>query len=803
MARHKSTSAGQGTLFTSLFEEGFFFRTLGDLVRRSDVALSELVANAWDAGASRVGITIPENVSGELSVEDDGAGLTKEQFHQRWMTLAYNRVKHQGQDVEFPPGRVGRRRAYGRNGQGRHGLLCFGNTYRVETRRGGIACRFDVRVSSGKEPFESVLLGEEESQDHGTRLSVIVKRNLPDANRMREILASRFLHDPNFLIVVNGESLPLSELPGLTEHRILTVADPDSDRQVRLDIFVVQADAGRTKHQTGVAFWIGNRLVGDAGWTVIGTPIVDGRTRAGRSLTFIVRSDDLFDDVLPDWTGFKSSRLTQAVGVTVADAVRDTLRRLFAQRINETTAEALADFKEQIDCLEPGERMEVIEVAEAIATANPLVTNEILSVAIGGIVGAKRRATVEALVARVMELPEADVDGLHRLLDEWNVRDALTVLDEIGRRLKHIEAIEKLMGESSIDELHVIHPMVTHARWLFGPEYESLDYASNVGLRNAVKKLFEKDAPPNAFESPRKRPDLIILPSSTISAVGAEVFDPTSNVARFRRILIIELKKGGFQIGRKEMDQAYGYVEDLLSSGLIDGSPFIHAFVVGHKRDMRTTTPRPFGAHGEQGHVEAVTFSQLVSMANARLFKIRERVNERYPESGVDLLERFRGKPQDAHQLGLEFGIGKCVPAPVSYGVAISAADPVAPVAEPRHSAAEPQHGGVAEPQHSAAEPQHGGVAEPQHSAAEPQHGGVAEPQHGAAEPQHGGVAEPQHGAAEPQHGGVAEPQHGAAEPQHGGVAEPQHGAAEPQHGSVAEPQHGGVAEPQHSAAEV
>jgi len=41
-------------------------------------------------------------------------------------------------------------------------------------------------------------------------------------------------------------------------------------------------------------------------------------------------------------------------------------------------------------------------------------------------------------------LSEEDVEGLDRLLGEWSIRDALTVLDEIDKRLVVIEAIEKL-----------------------------------------------------------------------------------------------------------------------------------------------------------------------------------------------------------------------------------------------------------------------------------------------------------------------------------------------------------------------
>ena len=44
------------------------------------------------------------------------------------------------------------------------------------------------------------------------------------------------------------------------------------------------------------------------------------------------------------------------------------------------------------------------------------------------------------------------MEGLHRLLDEWTMRDALTVLDEVGRRIKVVEALDKLEGDPDVDE---------------------------------------------------------------------------------------------------------------------------------------------------------------------------------------------------------------------------------------------------------------------------------------------------------------------------------------------------------------
>ena len=81
-------------LFPSLYEDDYIIRSLGTIVSQPDIALTELVANAWDAGATNVYISIPENNNQILYVEDDGVGMSEEEFKQHWMKLRYNRLKN-------------------------------------------------------------------------------------------------------------------------------------------------------------------------------------------------------------------------------------------------------------------------------------------------------------------------------------------------------------------------------------------------------------------------------------------------------------------------------------------------------------------------------------------------------------------------------------------------------------------------------------------------------------------------------------------------------------------------------------
>lgn len=627
----------------SLFEEDYLVRTLGAISSSPDVALTELVANAWDAGASRVIIAIPSELGGELVVEDDGSGMTPDQFRKRWMTLGYDRTKHQGKGAEFPPERGNwRRQAYGRNGVGRHALLCFADEYEVQTRRDGSLGTFIVSTASGQDPF--ILHSEQISpaEDHGTRLSARIARNLPQPEKLRAILSSRFLSDPQFTVLVNGASVPLTQHPALVDRRTLDISD-----KVRIQIsFLEVSDTSKRVLHHGIAFWIGRRLVGTPSWSLGDRVLLDGRTRLAKRHTVVVESDDLLDEVLPDWSSFRPSPIVMRLFEIVGDFVEEKLRELAADKIEETKEAVLREYREEMDTLQPLGKLDVREFVEELTGAHPALNQEAISFAVDAAIKIEKKRSGTNLLQRISQLSEEDIEELDRFLRDWSVRDALTVLDEIDRRLAVIEALARLSKDPQVDELHTLHPLITQARWLFGPEFDSPEYSSNQSLRNAAELVFQRKVRPEAFINPRKRPDLVILPDSTLSLVGTEGFTSETNLMELRSILLIEIKRGHSEIGRPEMDQAGGYVEDLLACGALHGIPYIHAYVVGHTVDNRIKSVRKVG-DPESGRIDACTFGQLISTAGRRLFRLKEHLENRYSEIPQDaLLKKVLEEPQ-------------------------------------------------------------------------------------------------------------------------------------------------------------
>jgi len=614
----------------SLFEEDYLLRTLGPLAHSAEVALTELVANAWDAGASKVSIIIPSAHGEEIVIQDDGIGLTPEQFHNRWMKLGYNRIKHQGDKVEFPDEKEGNRLAYGRNGIGRHGLLCFNNEYLVQTCAKSIKSTFVVTTLSEKEPF---VLKEESVEDgggasrHGTRLTVTVKRNLPNPETILSVISARFLHDPQFSVEINGKSVPLEEHSGLIDASELKM----EGITVHCLFIDTQKAAKSTRYQ-GVAFWQAGRLVGEPSWILGKESVLDGRSRFAKRYTVVVKTNDLSDHILDDWTGFKKDNVMDTFYSVIHEYIIKMIGKISKETIEETKSQIKSEFDQEMRSLPPLARYEVNEAIETLTSYHPTAKYESISLMVDTVIKLGKTRSGKELLEKLSQLNDNDVDGLNRLLNDWSVKDALTVLDEIDKRISVVDAIGKLSSNPDIDELRVLHPLITESRWLFGVEFDSPEYTSNRQLQTAVRQLFGIKTDDGLFVNKRKRPDILVLPDSTISATCTDSFDQTTKLVSINRILLVELKRGGFKIGRNERNQAVSYVEDLTLCGGLIGSPYIFAYVVGESfsENLQPKQSVKNSNDVEVGVVNVTTFSQLVDTAERRLFGLRDKLRERY-----------------------------------------------------------------------------------------------------------------------------------------------------------------------------
>ncbi len=174
--------------------------------------LSEAVANAWDADASRVDIKIDSN-SGVITISDDGHGMTVDDANDRYLHVGYERRKH----PDTATSRSGRM-VMGRKGIGKLSLFSIADSVKVETAsetgtHGFIMDRIRIEETLTADPTAEYhpppLPTKDITISTGTKITLTnLKRRTNTAARfLRRRIARRFSvidNHNNFRIFVNG-----------------------------------------------------------------------------------------------------------------------------------------------------------------------------------------------------------------------------------------------------------------------------------------------------------------------------------------------------------------------------------------------------------------------------------------------------------------------------------------------------------------------------------------------------------------------------------------------------------------------
>jgi len=106
-------------------------RELGErLISRDEVAVVELVKNAYDADATAVKVCINED---RIEVTDNGTGMDEKQIQEGWLTIGTALKKRESRTEKG-------RRVLGEKGLGRLAVLRLGRFITIHTRKRGKAC---------------------------------------------------------------------------------------------------------------------------------------------------------------------------------------------------------------------------------------------------------------------------------------------------------------------------------------------------------------------------------------------------------------------------------------------------------------------------------------------------------------------------------------------------------------------------------------------------------------------------------------------------------------------------------------
>lgn len=610
----------------SIYDDRFMDDYLGTKMSSDAVtAVVELIANAWDAGAKTVKVTWPMEQDQTFAIIDDGHGLTEQEFQTRWRTLSYDRTKNQGTWVEVPSDNniTGKRAAYGKNGKGRYSAFCFGDgEYFVETRKNADHFCYQVKQAAGKSPL---LFSKRDLPSksmifhsiHGT--AVFTQRSkhvgIP-LERIKSEVGLRFLTDPNFKVFINNQAVHFGDID---EGRTNSLTFMFQGSPVTIKVINTEK-SDRTAQQHGVAWHVNNRLVGNCGWDGLrNDSILDGRTNAAKRFTFIVIADAISNAVKADWSGFNINDDVLEFYDGAKKTILDFIIELSKEKRAETAKQLLEENRQKLSIASATGVSRWKEFVDKVQVECPNLRDDDLQSISKILANLEASTSKYSLVHQLSECTPKDLDDLSDILRDWNIKSAKAVLDEIQTRLKLIKDMREKVHNMSTLEVQELQPLFGKGLWIFGPEFESIEYTSNVGMTKVLQDLFKIDS-----SGSTNRPDFVVLPEASIGLYGCYDFDDSGAETGVRKVVIVELKRPGVALGSNEKQQCWKYVKELYQKGAILNHATVECYLLGETIEAQESSP--LKERDDAVIIRPLLYDTILKRAETRMLNLHKKI---------------------------------------------------------------------------------------------------------------------------------------------------------------------------------
>lgn len=481
----------------------FHMKVLGRLLehlgsqmyKRRDTALAELVANAWDAGATEVTLTVPtSNYDPSISqivVSDNGGGMTEDQVELEYLVVGRNR---RTSDDALPHNR----KVMGRKGIGKLAGFGIAGVIEVSTTSEQKTTTFALRMDDLKRtanevkdvPIEASII-DDSTAERGTvvRLTGLKHTTPPKIPELMESLGRRFS------LVVHGQMKITVNDAVITEPAI------DFERRLPSEGWAEDTVDGQN-----IRYYYGfSRNVLSSRELRGFTLYAHGKTAQAPPFFFNVESTasgqhatrylygaveiDYLDDGTDD-EGDLISTDRQEIDWEAPEVVplqewganmtRRALRE-WAERKEENTKKSVLEdpqLSQRIERLDQPSKKELMKVVGTLGRSG--VDPERLLDLAGSVVAAYEYRQFYDLTSQMEALE--DPDELNKLLEyltEWKILESRAILEVVRGRLQIIDKFHSMLVNNSPETapqkgMDNLHDLVADYPWLLNPEWQVL-----------------------------------------------------------------------------------------------------------------------------------------------------------------------------------------------------------------------------------------------------------------------------------------------------------------------------------------
>jgi hypothetical protein len=506
-----------------------------DMYQSAVAAIAELISNAWDADATVVEVSLPDDVQpgSEIMISDDGEGMTLRQCQDRYLKVGYNRRTDRESEKT-----TGGRPVMGRKGIGKFAGFGIADLLDVETvsKETGEQTIFRLDVArltgSGAEngyadntPMEVEVLSylppdEARRKDHGTRIQLqkLTLKQTPNADRFRLSMARRFLlleRAEEFAVLVNDA--PIAEEEGAERIEFDFPTDYRADQiPAGVEIedgwgveslrngkelrwrFVFYKEPIRDEDLTGVSIFSHHKLAQRPFFFNLSGGI--GSQQALNYLSGRVKAEYI-DDQKKDLISTERQRINWEAEDSLpllewGQERTKSLLRIWQDRRAASKVDAMnkrmTPFAARLDKLENYERKIVRRALESIARIAVLSDSEFADLA-HAILTAWEGGRLRDLINRLADSADLDAEDLVQILVESRVMTALHAAERVKSQLNLINGLEERVQRKELEL--AVRDYIAENPWMISPEWETFRKERSVAnlLKEAGKESLDKE----------------------------------------------------------------------------------------------------------------------------------------------------------------------------------------------------------------------------------------------------------------------------------------------------------------------
>ena len=159
-------------------------------------------------------------------------------------------------------------------------------------------------------------------------------------------------------------------------------------------------------------------------------------------------------------------------------------------------------------------------------------------------------------------------------------------------------------------------------------DYSEIILSNRHQIRSVVRDYLHVEDP--KLTTPRRRPDFIVMPNSSIGIYARNGFNIHGEYEDIAKIFILELKRGGFTVGRTEKQQGANYASEIRNSGKITMNAEILVTVLGSKVD--SSANRNSTEDDQRTIIRARSYTSVIDEAKARTLNLSNKIENIHRE---------------------------------------------------------------------------------------------------------------------------------------------------------------------------